>query len=119
MAFAGVSAAHWLQRMIDARILPDSVTFNAVLAAHANCGDIAGAKRSLRAFEEYSNEECPNVRPDLISYNTLISACANAGQPREAEAVFEEMKCAVSYIGDQSFLMSQIPPTSSFLSNCS
>jgi len=87
-------SAHWLQRMLEARIRPDVVTFNAVLAAHAHCGDTEGAKRVLRAFNDYAVEECPNVRPDVISYNTLISACAQAGQPHEAEAAFEAMKAS-------------------------
>uniref|UniRef100_A0A7S0Q162 Pentacotripeptide-repeat region of PRORP domain-containing protein n=1 Tax=Coccolithus braarudii TaxID=221442 RepID=A0A7S0Q162_9EUKA len=87
-------AAHWLGRMLEANIRPDVVTFNAVLAAHAHCGDIEGSKRVLRAFDDYAVAECPNVRPDVISYNTLISACSKAGDPAEAEAAFEAMSAA-------------------------
>ena len=62
------------------RLQPDTVTFNAVLLAHANAADAEGAWKVLARVEETARADCPNARPDVVSFNTLLSACAKAGE---------------------------------------
>ncbi len=55
-----------------AGVMPNRITFNALLSACAKCGNIGRAKF---VFSEMKRALVP---PDVVTFNALISACEKA-----------------------------------------
>ena len=55
--------------MKEAKLVPDVITYNAMISACEKCDS---PDHALALFEEMKESA---VKPDRISYNALISAC--------------------------------------------
>merc|ERR1719203_2349244 len=74
-----LQAEHWFQKMLEAKIQPDVVTYNALISSCARARDPDGAEAWLqRIFDS-------PVDPDVISYCMTIDACARSGDAHRAE----------------------------------
>ena len=68
-----------------AGVPPNAVTFNTLIKACDNAGDLGQA---LGVFAEV---KAAGVPPDEFTFNSLISACATAGDLRKGNRFFQEM----------------------------
>eukprot|EP00971_Amphidinium_carterae_P344759 6485353-Amphidinium_carterae.1 len=69
-------------------LMPDTVSFNACIAAAANSGQWRLALGTLRAAAEAA------LQPDLVGYTAAINACGQAQQWRISTLLFEEILSA-------------------------
>merc|ERR1719359_252468 len=66
-------------------VTPNVVTFNSVINACAQCGDVDRAESWFRRML------AKEVTPSVETFNSLINACAKAGDALRAEEWFEEI----------------------------
>merc|ERR1719335_269439 len=71
--------------MLQQKVAPNVVSYNAVIHACGRAGDVARAKRWLSKLLE------DGLEPSVKSYGAVIDACARAGQPEDALELFDEM----------------------------
>ena len=69
-------------------IQPDVVSFNSLIAAHANAGEPQRARSWLARMTKWG------VTPDVVSYTSAISGFAKAREPSVASSLFDEMLAA-------------------------
>ena len=74
------------QRMEQARMLPDVITFNALIDAYGKSG------KPQEAEECFQRVEQARVWPDVITFNALVDAYGKNGKPPEAEECFQRME---------------------------
>merc|ERR1719502_908109 len=86
------------------RIQPNTITFNTILNAFAQCGTMQYAHQLLEDMKEVN----PPVEPDIVTYSTLIKGYCYAGSLDRALQVFREMqregKCAPDEVMFNSLL---------------
>ncbi|KAJ0966111.1 hypothetical protein J5N97_027249 [Dioscorea zingiberensis] len=63
----------------------DLVSWNAIIAAHAQNGDGYGAIRYFKALQT------SNILPDHVTFTAVLSACSHAGLVDEARLLFSSM----------------------------
>ena len=73
-------AARLLADMVHASIVPDAVTYSAVVSVHAIAGDVEGACRI------FADMLAAGVQPNVVTWTSLISACAAASPRRREDA---------------------------------
>merc|ERR1712176_1384464 len=76
----------WLNRMIEARISPNILSYNAVLDGCAQVGDAEGVERWLRAMKER------NIVPNTRSFTAALRCCARRGDPESALKWLDTMR---------------------------
>ena len=74
-----------------ARVAPNRVCCNALLAAYARAKPHPQLHKCLHLLQAMWTGG-PTLRPDTVSYNTVLKACVNALQLGKAMDVFEEMR---------------------------
>lgn len=85
---ASIRAETFLRKMIERHGIaaPNAVTYNSVIHAHVQCGDIQAAERLLGEMHEtYLRGENSEVRPTLRTYSTVLSGLAKSGRPDAGE----------------------------------
>ena len=65
-----------LKNVKNAKITPDTTTYNAAISACGKAGGIPGAKNALKLLQEMKES---GIKPDTITYSSAISACEKAG----------------------------------------
>jgi len=70
------------------RIQPNTITFNTMLNAFAQCGTMQYAPQLLEDMKETN----PPVEPDIVTYSTLIKGFCYAGSLDRALQVFRDMQ---------------------------
>ena len=81
----------------DTTVSPDTVIFNAVIAAWASSGDPqCGTKADeiLRQMNELRNDVHYDCQPDVVTYNSVLSAwsrCGHINAAVQAERILKEM----------------------------
>jgi pentatricopeptide repeat protein len=78
----------FLRRMIERHGIasPNAVTYNSVINAHAQAGDILAAERLLSEMHEtYLTGQNAAVRPTLKTYSTVLSGLAKSRRPDSGE----------------------------------
>jgi len=76
------------------KIRPNTITYAAVMDAHARQGDIEGANEVWEMMKEDFNSGNTNAKPNLTTYNILIDAHAKSGHenaPSEVEKILSEI----------------------------
>lgn len=75
-----------LERMVgDGEFLPDTCTFNTLINAHCNMGNL---EEAFSVFEKMSELR---VQPDSATYSVLIRSLCQRGDFRRAEKLFDEL----------------------------
>lgn len=64
--------------------LPDALSYNLVLRAHAKDGNCAAADGWMKYMEEKG-------KATLCSYNTMLDACSKAGDPQSSESWLQRL----------------------------
>lgn len=77
-------AERWLERMLEAGLEPNVVTYTAVIDAYAKAEDSAGAGRWYRRMLEVG------VQPNTHTFGAVINAYAKGGDVEAAESMVEE-----------------------------
>ncbi|KAH7365528.1 hypothetical protein KP509_18G033000 [Ceratopteris richardii] len=72
------------ERVFDQMPVRNSLTWNSIVTAHAQNGDIK------QAFAYFTRMENNGVQPDIATFSSILSACAHAG------LVEEGFKCALA-----------------------
>ena len=67
-------------------MLPDVITFNALIDAYGKSG------KPQEAEECFQRVEQARVWPDVITFNALVDAYGKNGKPPEAEECFQRME---------------------------
>ncbi|KAL7562038.1 hypothetical protein ACA910_011081 [Epithemia clementina (nom. ined.)] len=100
---AAQKASAILDRLLHARrnskdaVRPDTVIFNAAIAAWASSGDPqCGTKADeiLRQMQELHNDVYHDCQPDVVTYNSVLSAWSRSGHINaavQAERILKEM----------------------------
>ncbi|MBA0559485.1 hypothetical protein Golob_016447, partial [Gossypium lobatum] len=117
---ANEMAVEWFERMYRTGLMPDEVTYSAILAVYAKLGKVeevislyergvaSSWKPDMVTFSvlakmfgvagdyegiKYVLQEMKSaeVRPNLVVYNTLIEAMGRAGKPGFARNLFEDL----------------------------
>jgi len=70
------------------KIQPNTITFNTILNAFAQCGTMQNAAQLLEDMKALS----PPVEPDIVTYSTLIKGFCYSGSLDRALQVFHDMK---------------------------
>jgi pentatricopeptide repeat protein len=70
----------WLQRILDANITPNKITFNSMIDAYAKAGDPPAAEMWLQQMI------VKGFHPDQVTYATLLRAHSCAGEENIEEA---------------------------------
>jgi len=73
-------AFRFFETMQEMQLKPNSVTFNALINAHAKLGQVDGAERALDEMKQNG------IQPDSITYGSLVHTCASANPPDVARA---------------------------------
>jgi len=79
------AAAGFFQGMLEARLQPQAITFNALISAAARAGNTSAAESWFSAMREQS------AVPTTPTFNALIQAHAEAGDVSSAEVYLEEL----------------------------
>ena len=75
-------------------IRPNTITYAAVMDAHARQGDVDGANEVWEMMKEDFNNGNTSAKPNLTTYNILIDAHAKSGHenaPAEVEKILSEI----------------------------
>lgn len=99
---ASMQAESLLQRMLEkhrdgkSAVTPNAVSFNSVILAHVNSGNIHAAESLVqRMHEEYVRSGNKDVRPTLETYSTILSGLAKSRQRdagERAENILDNVK---------------------------
>ena len=65
-----------LNNVINAGILPDTITYSAAISACEKAGGTDGMTNALKLLQEMKDSR---ITPNTITYNAAISACEKAG----------------------------------------
>jgi pentatricopeptide repeat protein len=77
-----------LTRISDAGIMPDAISFNAVMSAYEKTGQWGEALRIMDKMQQCG------VKPTVVTYTTAINACAKAQQWELSVKLLDETKAA-------------------------
>ena len=81
------AAERWMQKMLDdPDVVPDCMSFNALIDSYAQVGDVSEAQRCLAQMKALG------LQPDQVSMSALINACAQAKDVAGARQALEKMK---------------------------
>eukprot|EP00435_Cladocopium_sp_Y103_P006716 s793_g2.t1 len=87
-------AAEWLQRMLDARVAADEVSFHAVLRSNLAVGKIAEAEEWLKKMVAFQ------LTPGRLEYNELIEHYSKLGKVEKAYFLLTLMKATPPSLPD-------------------
>uniref|UniRef100_A0A7S1ULX4 Pentacotripeptide-repeat region of PRORP domain-containing protein n=1 Tax=Grammatophora oceanica TaxID=210454 RepID=A0A7S1ULX4_9STRA len=73
-----------LRDMVDSKIMPNEVTYNAVMNGWSKSDESDGPDQCMRLMEEMSQLE---MRPSVVTYSTIVDSFAKRGRPQEAETM--------------------------------